>query len=180
MTKEEKAKKRQQMLKDLEDGTRHAQQRARADDYMAASMYTAQALKAAQYLADKAAIAKLKPQLIEFNKKAVYQEFDYSVELPKDEINALINRYVNEPAGEISLFKLAYSKLFVPDSDEIAKSAQETLPITTQIVTQHVVDNEGNTVSIDDAENHWRWERYGDNQQFRTRLLGVILAPASY
>ncbi|MBL8121482.1 hypothetical protein JNM87_01900 [Candidatus Saccharibacteria bacterium] len=164
--------------KDAASDERRALEAAKNGEFMNASFHVTSALQKYTRLNNNKKIQKLKALQVEYNQKAEpLQSHEISIPLDDNmraELDRLINSFTSKPTLEENLIRMAKSAVLVPRLKEAEKNAQNIRPVTAQLVTHMLVDDDGHTLSYDDFETTWLHEHYGIAFNFSRDIINTI------
>lgn len=176
MTTSEKDKLRKTAASDES----RAVEAAKNGEFMNASFQITSALQKYTKLGDSKKIQELKKLQVEYNQKAEpLQSHEISIPLDDNmraELDSLINSFTNKPTLAENLLRVAKSAVLVPRVEEAKKNAKNIRPVTAQLVTHMLIDDDGHTLSYDDFDSTWLQEHYGISFNFSRDILNTVIS----
>lgn len=157
-----------------------AKEAAKNGEFMSASFHITAALKKYTTLNDSKKIQELKNLQVEYNQKAEpLQSHEVSIPLDdnmRSELDKLINSFTDKPNLEENLQRVVKSGVLVPRLEEAKKNAKNIRPVTAQLVTHMLIDDDGHTLSYDDFDSTWLHEHYGISFNFSRDILNTVIS----
>lgn len=165
---------------DATSDEQRARDAADNNEFMNASFHITVALQKYAKLSDSEKIQELKALQVEYNTKSdPLQKFEISVTLDDEqraELDRLINSFSDKPTLAENLLMMARAKVLVPRLAEAQKNAETIRPITAQLVTQMLINDDGHTLAYDDFDTTWLHENYGFAFNFTRSLLDTVVS----
>jgi len=153
---------------------------AKNGEFMNASFQITSALQKYTKLSDSKKIQELKKLQVEYNQKAEPLQ-SHQISIPLDdnmraELEKLIRSFTDKPTLAENLFRIAKSAILVPRVEEAKKNAKNIRPVTAQLVTHMLIDEDGHTLSYDDFDSTWLQEHYGISFNFSRDILNTVIS----
>jgi len=174
------ASEKDKLKKEAASDESQALEAAKNGKYMSASFHITAALQKYAKLGDNEKIQELKVLQVEYNQKAEpLQGHEISIPLDEDvraELDELINSFTAKPTLAENLQAIAKSGTLVPRLDEVRENSKNIRPITAQLVTHMLIDDDGHTLSYDDFDTTWLHEYYGFSFRFTRGILDTVIS----
>jgi hypothetical protein len=149
-------------------------------EFMNASFQITSALQKYTKLGDSEKIQELKKLQVEYNQKSEPLQ-SHKVSIPLDdnmraELDKLINSFTDKPTLAENLLRVAKSAVLVPRVEEAKKNAKNIRPLTAQLATHMLIDDDGHTLSYNDFDSTWLQQNYGISFNFSRDILNTVIS----
>jgi hypothetical protein len=149
-------------------------------EFMNASFQITSALQKYTKLGVSEKIQELKKLQVEYNQKAgPLQSHKISIPLDDDmrtELDNLINSFTDKHTLAENLLRVAKSAVLVPRVEEAKKNAKNIRPLTAQLATHMLIDDDGHTLSYNDFDSTWLQQNYGISFNFSRDILNTVIS----
>ena len=154
-----------------------AEDNAQNGQFLLASIFVSQAIKAYTKLNDGKTLQELKHLSIEYRKKAdkEYKHISFSEQISREEVEKTIQAFSRYKYVGKNLMNIGLARMFLQDFKKIEQFANDNTPVTAILGNHSVTDQNGHLISDDDFGNYWIASQYGIWQDYSTQMLYVIL-----
>lgn len=159
-------------IKEFDTNLAEAKKSEDTGEFFVAAHHYKIALESARNLGDSQSVTLCKNKIVEMNQKSKseFKEFSFEQKIPNDEIDKVVNFFLEGELEEI-LKKIGSHPSLLPKIQQVEQSAKKTMPISYQIASISTISEEGHLLKGgSDGYHSWFMKIYGFQQGLITEL----------